>query len=77
VTFASSGITDKKDVFLFPKEDVLILPIRNVTVEELAKYIGGRIVKENLSTLKQSQVIEIEMSVSSGYGQSAEHTTKV
>ena len=77
VTFASSGIKDKKDVFLFPKEDVLILPIRNVTVEELAKYIGGRIVKENLTTLKQSNVVEIEMSVSSGYGQSAEHTTKV
>ena len=55
--------------FLFPQEDVVLLPIPNVTSEMLAQYICGRM-KEELGKLgvKHLSVIEVEVKESPGQG---------
>lgn len=49
--------------------DVLLLPIRNATVEEFARYILERILEDE-AFLKQNGVTELTVKVSSGPGQS-------
>lgn len=55
--------------FLFPKEDVVLLPIPNVTSEMLAFYICGRM-KEALQKVgvHHLSVIEVEVKESPGQG---------
>jgi 6-pyruvoyltetrahydropterin/6-carboxytetrahydropterin synthase len=53
------------DEMLFLAKDTLVLPVRNVTVEELAHYLLGKLVQ-----LSQGEGLrEIELCVSSGPGQ--------
>lgn len=49
--------------------DVLVLPIRNATVEEFARYILDRI-REDEAFLRQNGVTELLVKISSGPGQS-------
>lgn len=55
--------------FLFPKEDVVVLPVPNVTSEMLASYICGRM-KETLreAGVENLSVLEIEVKESPGQG---------
>jgi 6-pyruvoyltetrahydropterin/6-carboxytetrahydropterin synthase len=48
--------------FLFPREDVVLLPIPNVTSEMLAQHICGRM-KEELSKLGVDHLSMIEVEV--------------
>lgn len=52
----------------FLRGDVLVLPIRNVTVEELARYLSARLVDEGALT-RVAPIHEITVKVSSGPGQ--------
>ena len=52
-------------VLKFPKDETLILPMVNVTVEELAHYLLAELMKES----KDEGLIEVELGVSSGPGQ--------
>ena len=49
----------------FPRDEVLILPIVNVTVEELAHYLLGLM----LEASEGEPLVELELGVSSGPGQ--------
>jgi 6-pyruvoyltetrahydropterin/6-carboxytetrahydropterin synthase len=56
-----------QDVMLFLRKDTLILPICNVTIEELAFYLLDQLKTQCAA----DDVRELELSVSSGSGQSA------
>lgn len=58
-----------EEILWFLASDVLVLPIRNATVEEFARYILDRI-REDEAFLKQNGVTELTVKVSSGPGQS-------
>jgi 6-pyruvoyltetrahydropterin/6-carboxytetrahydropterin synthase len=56
---------DEKMQFL--RSDTLILPLRNISVEELADYILSRVLAD--PEIQQAQIDQIEVGVSSGPGQ--------
>lgn len=49
----------------FPIDETLILPVTNVTVEELAHYLLGRLLEQG----GDEGLVEVELGVSSGPGQ--------
>ncbi len=55
--------------YVFPREDCVLLPIPNTTVEMLAQYLAGRVKTELGSAAGRLGVIEIE--VEENFGQSA------
>lgn len=57
------------EVLWFLEGDVLLLPIRNATVEEFARYILDR-VREDEPFLRENGVTALTVKVSSGPGQS-------
>ena len=63
-------VTHHHDDMFFLKKDTLILPVENITVEELAVYLIERI-KKNNPLLENNIVTEIEVQVASGDGQYA------
>lgn len=58
VTFADKTLR-------FPRDEVLVLPVVNVTVEELAHYLLALLLAEN----PDDDLVEVELGVSSGPGQ--------
>lgn len=52
----------------FLRRDVLVLPIRNITVEELARYLCARLVDDG-QLFAAAPIHELTVSVSSGPGQ--------
>ncbi|GAC1354838.1 MAG: 6-pyruvoyl tetrahydropterin synthase family protein [Herpetosiphon sp.] len=56
--------------FVFPREDVILLPIANTTVEMLAQYLCGQILAE-LPSLGMQQLTAVEVEVEESIGQSA------
>lgn len=57
----------------FLRKDVLVLPIRNVTVEELARYLCARLLDEGAITAT-APIHAVTVKVSSGPGQSGSAT---
>ena len=53
----------------FLKRDILLLPIRNVTVEELAKWFLDQLTSS--STFNELAIEELDLSISSGPSQTA------
>jgi 6-pyruvoyltetrahydropterin/6-carboxytetrahydropterin synthase len=60
----------KQRRFLFPREDVVLLPIPNTTAEMLAQYICGR-VRAELRALDAAHLTAIEIEVEESIGQAA------
>jgi len=56
----------------FLRKDVLVLPVRNVTLEELARYLVSEIASDD-GRLARDRLTEIVVKVSSGPGQMASH----
>lgn len=56
----------------FLKRDVLVLPVRNITVEELARHMTERLLAER-RLMADGRVHAITVKVSSGPGQSGSH----
>lgn len=56
-----------QDVLSFPENDVLILPIRNITVEELSHYFLERVLA--LFDVATLDIRKLMVAVSSGVGQ--------
>ncbi len=54
----------------FLKRDVLVLPVRNITVEELARHMTQRLLQTQRALLADGRVHAITVKVSSGPGQS-------
>ena len=59
------------DEFLFPANDVALLPIIHSSAEELARYIWGELVEGLKSRGASSDASTIEISVAEGPGQAA------
>ena len=70
VTFAD------KEQFVFPKDDVLVLPLANTTAELLARYIYGKTVDGLSEEYGNSTVLRITVSVEETAGQSASYTRR-
>lgn len=60
----------KRRRFVFPREDVVLLPIPNTTAEMLAQYLCGRAVEE-LRGLGVDHLSAIEVEIEESIGQSA------
>lgn len=54
--------------YAFPKEDVRLLPLRNVTAEELARYISERLISHE--SFKKLSLKVISVTVEETHGQS-------
>ena len=55
--------------YVFPREDVVLLPIDNVSVEALALYLGDRVLAMLGPSLEPGLVTAIEVWVSESPGQ--------
>ena len=66
----SVSVRYKQRHFLFPKEDVVLLPIPNTTAEMLAQYICGQ-AREELHALGAERMRAIEVEVEEAIGQAA------
>ena len=62
--------TPDDSVFSFPREDVLILPISNTSVERLAAYLAA-IIRDKLFDRYQFHFPKLEVEVEETPGQSA------
>lgn len=60
----------------FLRQDVLLLPIENSTVEEFARYLLERLTADRTS-LERFRIVAVEVEVASGPGQSAAMTFDV
>jgi 6-pyruvoyltetrahydropterin/6-carboxytetrahydropterin synthase len=61
------------DMFQFPASDVIVLPVSNITLEELSRHVCNRLVQDHGETMRQQMVSDLSVSVSSGPGQTAEY----
>lgn len=61
------------EVIPFLAKDVLVLPVRNVTLEELSRLMVERLV-EDPELVGRDRIVRIVVKVSSGPGQYASHT---
>ena len=59
-----------EDRIPFLKKDVLLLPLRNISIEELAKWFVAQL-SADTETIKKYRVVSINIQVFSGPGQSA------
>lgn len=64
--------TFNKKKMPFLKEDVTILPLSNITVEELSRWFVGEIIK-NKGELEKHRIEKVVVKVFSAPGQSASH----
>ena len=69
-TETSISVQYKHRHFVFPREDVVLLPIPNTTAEMLARYLAGRAL-EALRGLGATNLTAIELEVEEAPGQSA------
>lgn len=53
--------------YTFPREDVIELPVVNISTEELARYFG-ELIKENTRHLRQIQALHTHVEESRGQG---------
>ncbi len=67
---AGISVRYKHRQFVFPREDVVLLPIPNTTAEMLARYLAGRALEE-LRKLGASKLTAIEIEIEEAPGQSA------
>ncbi|MBA2655197.1 MAG: 6-carboxytetrahydropterin synthase [Gammaproteobacteria bacterium] len=65
-----------EDKIPFLKKDVLLLPLRNISVEELAKWFLEQIVADE-KTINQHRVVGVYLQVFSGPGQGASASWKL
>ena len=56
--------------YVFPRADVVLLPIANTTAELLARHLAGRL-KEELEALGERSLTALEVEVEESAGQSA------
>ena len=56
--------------YVFPKRDVVLLPIQNTTAEMLARYLAGR-VREELRREEGGRIHALVVEVEESFGQSA------
>jgi 6-pyruvoyltetrahydropterin/6-carboxytetrahydropterin synthase len=61
------------DMFQFPASDVLVLPVSNITLEELSRHVCSRLIEDHGVTMRQQMVSDLSVRVSSGPGQTAEY----
>jgi 6-pyruvoyltetrahydropterin/6-carboxytetrahydropterin synthase len=62
----------EREAYHFPRNDVVVLPIDNTTVERLSEWMWGRIASE-LQASGASNIFAIEVSVEEMPGQSASY----
>lgn len=64
------------ETMIFLKRDVIILPIKNVTVEELSNWFIQQLIGEKLN-LAKDKIFAIKVKIFSGPGQSASASWKM
>ncbi len=62
--------TYKEKRYVFPRSDVVLLPIPNTTAEMLARWIGGRL-RESLGEAQLVGLTAIQVEVEESFGQRA------
>jgi 6-pyruvoyltetrahydropterin/6-carboxytetrahydropterin synthase len=59
------------DRFVFPRRDVLVLPINNTSSERLAEYLAGQILERTRAKMKSGKIRRILVTVQESPGQAA------
>ena len=67
---------DDRPRYVFPREDCVLLPIPNTTVEMLAKHLARR-VREEVAALEVGHLSLIEIEVEENFGQSAAYRERL
>lgn len=68
----TTTITHHESTYSMPSDEVKLLPISNITIEELAEYLLSRTIKNLLAMNNQNLMLsEVKLGVSSGPGQTA------
>lgn len=67
---------DRERRYLFPREDVLLLPIPNTTSEMLARHLAGRL-KEELAGMGADNLTSLAVEVEESFGQSAHYRERI
>jgi len=57
--------------YVLPSDEVLLLPVRNLVVEELAELLWDRLVERLAAPLRQAGVVTLEVTVTESPGQGA------
>jgi len=73
----SCEVVFKEKKYLFPSEDVVLLPMPNTTVEQLSKYIAGKLVDALEKIGMGENVRTIEVGVEETAGQMASFKTTI
>ena len=66
-------INFNSEIMSFPKRDIIILPIRNVTIEELSNWFMQQLIQDK-QHLMTNNINTIHVKIYSGPGQSASST---
>lgn len=61
--------------YVFPRSDVILLPVPNTTAEKLAEYMGGRL-GDHLRRIRSGELRHLEVEVEETPGQSAFWTSR-
>jgi len=61
-------VTFNKEVLSYPKSDCKLLPVLNISVEELSRFLLSELLKDKRA-IESMKLDEIELKVSSGPGQ--------
>jgi len=61
--------------YVFPRSDVVLLPVPNTTAEKLAEYLGGRL-ETHLRQIRTGEFRRVEVEVEETPGQSAFSTRR-
>ena len=73
---ASVQVSFSAKTYIFPLSDVKILPVCNVTSEELARWIGGEFIQLISQLRKEAKISQIAITVEETRGQSVTWTSK-
>jgi 6-pyruvoyltetrahydropterin/6-carboxytetrahydropterin synthase len=74
LTVARSGdsyeiVFDRRERFVLPARDVVLLPIRNTSTERLAEWVAGDVLRRIRESSPQAQVTRLEVEVEESGGQ--------
>ncbi|HET9983389.1 MAG TPA: 6-carboxytetrahydropterin synthase [Longimicrobiales bacterium] len=65
-------VTYGKRVYVFPREDVVLLPVPNTTAEMLARHLGLRL-RDELARVGATNVSVLRVEVEESFGQAAHY----
>lgn len=77
VSERSVEVFHREDRFLFPRDDVHILPIVNTSSERLAEYLAAQILERTRARMRSARLRRIAVTVQESPGQAAVYEERI